>query len=458
MKINKDDPYVLTTKGIKDAPASLAGKCRYLGPGFILSASVVGSGELISTTTLGARAGFITLWVIIVSCIVKVAIQLEFGKQSIRTGETVMASLNRLGGPRFGKQNVNWSLWTWLFLWLFKPLQLGGIIGGVAITLNMAFPSVSINWFAVITGIVVAALVFKGYYFFIEKMSVVLMMLFTVFTIVAVFMLQNTAYAFSLTDIAVGMQFKLPAAAVGFAIAAFGLTGVGGDEIVAYNYWCMEKGYARFTGPYEDSEEWRKRARGWIKVMNLDAILSMIVYTLVTAAFYLLGAAILYKSGDIPKGYKMIETLSKMYTGAYGEWAKVFFLFGSFVVLFSTLFSALAARTRIFSDMFGQIGWIDFFNRRQRRNTIAVLAWVFPVLWIIALVWIKLPVLMVTIGGIITFFMLLIIVYAGLHFRYRQKQYGLESSTFYDIALWISCIVIFLVGLYGAASLIYFLK
>jgi Mn2+/Fe2+ NRAMP family transporter len=447
------DPYKLSKEGIKPAPSSFFGKLKYLGPGFILSASVVGSGELISTTTLGAKAGFVTLWVILVSCFVKVAIQLEFGKQAIRTGETVMTSLNRLGGPRWGKQNANWSLWTWLFLWLFKPLQLGGIIGGVAIALNMAFPSISITWFAVIVGIVVASMVFKGYYFFIEKMSVALMLIFTVFTIVAVFMLQNTEFAINSNQIISGLGFKLPKATVGFVIAAFGLTGVGGDEIVAYNYWCIEKGYARFTGPFEESEEWKQRAKGWIKVMNLDAILSMVVYTLVTAAFYLLGAAVLYQRGDIPAGFGMIETLSTMYTGAYGNWAKGFFLFGSIVVLFSTLFSALAARTRIFSDLFGALGWIDFFNLKQRKKTIAISAWVFPILWVIALVWVRLPVIMVTIGGIITFFMLLIIVYAGLHFRYKQKQFGLESSKFYDVALWLSCIVIFMVGFYGAISL-----
>ena len=318
----------------------------------------------------------------------------------------------------------------------------------------MAFPSISITWFAVIVGIVVALMVFKGYYSFIEKVSVVLMLLFTAFTIVAVFMLQKTSLAFTLDDVLEGVQFKLPAVAVGFAIAAFGLTGVGGDEIVAYNYWCLEKGYAQYTGPFEESDEWRQRAKGWIKVMNMDAVLSMVIYTLVTAAFYLLGAAVLYQRGEIPAGFEMIETLSLMYTGAYGNWAKSFFLFGSFMVLFSTLFSALAARTRIFSDLFGQIGWIDFFNLKQRKRTVAISAWVFPVLWIIALLWVKLPVIMVTIGGIITFFMLLIIVYAGLHFRYKQKQYGLESSKFYDIALWVSCIVIFMVGLYGAISLI----
>ena len=153
-------------------------------------------------------------------------------------------------------------MWTWLILWLFKPLQLGGIIGGVAIILFMAFPSVSITWFADIVGIVVASMVFKGYYFFIEKVSVVLILLFTIFTIVAVFMLQNTDFAFALDDVIEGVRFKLPAATVGFAIAAFGLTGVGGDEIVAYNYWCLEKGYACFTGPYEDTDEWRQRAKG----------------------------------------------------------------------------------------------------------------------------------------------------------------------------------------------------
>lgn len=447
------DPYIPVRDDIKTAPDSFTGKLKYIGPGFILSASVVGSGELISTTTLGAKAGFVTLWIILVSCLVKVAIQLEFGKQAIRTGETVMTSLNRLGGPRFGKRKVNWSLWTWLILWLFKPLQLGGIIGGVAITLNMAFPQVSIAWFAVMIAIVVASMVFKGYYIFIEKVSAVLMVLFTLFTVAAVFMLQFTDFCIQFENILSGLEFKMPAATVGFAIAAFGLTGVGGDEIVAYNYWCLEKGYARYTGPFENCADWHRRAKGWIKVMYIDAILSMVVYTLVTAAFYLLGAAVLYKRGEVPEGFGMIETLSKMYTDAYGAWAKGFFLFGSFVVLFSTLFSALAARTRIFSDLFGQIGWIDFRNPAQRKKTVAVLAWVFPVLWLIALLWVKSPVFMVTIGGIVTFFMLLIIVYAGLHFRYRQKQFGLKSSVFYDIALWVSCVAIFSVGVYGAVSL-----
>ncbi len=35
---------------------------------------------------------------------------------------------------------------------------------------------------------------------------------------------------------------------IGTALATFGIIGVGAAELVVYPYWCLEKGYARFTG------------------------------------------------------------------------------------------------------------------------------------------------------------------------------------------------------------------
>ena len=43
------DPYTLTADGIKEPPVGWKNSFRYLGPGLILSASIVGSGELIAT-------------------------------------------------------------------------------------------------------------------------------------------------------------------------------------------------------------------------------------------------------------------------------------------------------------------------------------------------------------------------------------------------------------------------
>src|SRR5688572_12528219 len=106
----ESDKYSQDLASIKYPPASFRSKLAFLGPGFILSASIVGSGELIATTVLGAKAGFVAFWVIIVSCLVKVAIQIEFGKRAIRTGETPMQSFSSLPGPAFKKGN--WAVWT----------------------------------------------------------------------------------------------------------------------------------------------------------------------------------------------------------------------------------------------------------------------------------------------------------------------------------------------------------
>jgi Mn2+/Fe2+ NRAMP family transporter len=447
------DPYLVDEHAVKDPPQKFTHKLRFLGPGFILSASVVGSGELIATTSLGAKAGFTTLWVILISCLVKIVLQLEFGRQSIVRGISAMQLMNELPGPRFGKQKVSWGAWSWLVLWIFKPLQLGGIIGGVAIILNISFPSLSVATWTILTAAVVITVMLFGFYNVVEKISLVFMGLFTLFTLLALFMVQNTGFAITWQDISEGLSFNLPKGTVGFALAAFGLTGVGGDEILSYNYWCIEKGYARFTGPRNKDIGWKKRARGWIRVMYLDAFLSMVVYTVVTAAFFLLGASILYQRGEIPEGYQMIETISRIYTDSVGPAAKNIFLAGSFVVLFSTLFAALAIRTRVFSDLFGVLKWIDFSDLRIRIRTIRILAVIFPVLWTIAFLLIKLPVMMVTIGGIATFIMLFIIVIAGIYFRFSSKVQVISPGTFYNIALVISSLSILFIGIYGVLKL-----
>ena len=51
-------------------------------PGLVIAGSIVGSGELIATTATGAEAGFWLLWLIIVGCVIKVFVQVEFNQQT----------------------------------------------------------------------------------------------------------------------------------------------------------------------------------------------------------------------------------------------------------------------------------------------------------------------------------------------------------------------------------------
>ncbi len=92
----------------KEPPKGVFGSLRYLGPGLILSASIVGSGELIATTALGAKAGFAVLWVLILGCLIKVAVQLEYGRFCICHGIPSFQAWNGLAGPRF--LGLHWSI------------------------------------------------------------------------------------------------------------------------------------------------------------------------------------------------------------------------------------------------------------------------------------------------------------------------------------------------------------
>jgi len=446
------NPYARDPSRIEEPPSSFGGTLRQLGPGFILSASIVGSGELIATTALGAEAGFVAMWVILVSCLIKVFVQLEFGKHAIHSGETTFEAFNRLPGPHFGRGS--WATWLWLLMMLIKPLQVGGIIGGVGLVLNILVPTVPVWVWVVLTAPIVSLLIFQGRYRLVEKVSLVMIGLFALFTIACVAGVQFTSFAISGNELVRGLSFwnGIPAASIGVAVAAFGITGVGGDEVMAYNYWLLEKGYAAHTGPREDSPEWRERARGWIRVMYWDAFLSMVVYTLMTLAFYVLGAAILHAQGLTPSGFETVEVLSRMYTDSLGEWAEIAFLVGAFFVLFSTLFSALAAWSRLFSDAFGAVGWIDYQDLRSRSRAIAAFAFFFPVLWSALFFFFEDPVFMVLAGGAITAAILLLVVVAAVHFRYRRLPRELEPSPAYDAGFWISVVAIALLAVYAVVK------
>jgi hypothetical protein len=79
----------------------------------------------------------------------------------------------------------------------------------------------------------------------------------------------------------------------------------------------LEKGYAAYTGKNDGTDDWKRRAKGWIGVMQLDALVAMLIYTLVTAAFYLLGASVLHGYNKIPEGNEVINTLSIIYTQSF---------------------------------------------------------------------------------------------------------------------------------------------
>mgnify|MGYP001185535636 CR=1 FL=1 len=609
----------LPETGIQDAPTTLGGILRQLGPGLIVAGSIVGSGELIATTVTGAKAGFWLLWLIIIGCVIKVFVQVEMGRYSIVTGNTAMDGFVDVPGPRVKKRG-NWLFWYWFIMFVVSIGQLGGIVGGVGQALSISFPitgygkdfnqlaeartqlvvetkstrkllkgnppaaevekiRTSFNrgvlvpllktqaekletghaqelqavlqsveaddglaialaeahgstweltleihklektiaeweqkktagssvpggmqekleslklkkaermanlksadgqqlesllekfdlvqldqaglsdpyddevWGAIITVITIAMLV-VGRFTLIQNFSTALVAMFTLVTIVNLILLQsNPSWGFSLNDVLDGLKFQLPPGSdegLTVALMAFGIIGVGANELVMYPYWCQEKGYGRFVGPNDGSREWIERAQGWMRVMRWDAWCSMVVYTFATVAFYLLGASILWRSELSPSGNDTIRYLAVMYEPVFGSTAQTVFLIGAFAVLYSTFFVANAAHARTFSDALRVIG----VSKKEDYGKLVIFFSVFfPLCCILIYVVFPKPVQLVLVSGLMQALMLPMLAGAAIFYRYKRIGRELQPGICWDVFLWVSGIGMLIAGLWLA--------
>ncbi|MCC6512183.1 MAG: Nramp family divalent metal transporter [Pirellulaceae bacterium] len=462
------DPYALPADAIQEPPASLWAAFRKIGPGIILAGTIVGSGELILTTSLGAQHGFVFLWLILFSCVIKVFVQIELGRYAISSGKPTLGALhdiNVLG------RSGNWLVWWWFVMLLCTVVQLGGMTGTIGQALNLAFPALSegsivlaqqispefgqyvqdrreFPW-AVVTCLVTMALIYGGGYRRIEWLTTVIVVSATCITVMAASALRYTDYPIRASDIAGGLQVHWPEAGIAAAFAVFGITGVGATELFYYPYWCLEKGYARFVGVYDGSEAWERRARGWIRVMHLDAWVSMVVFTLSTVAFYFMGAAVLHPQGLHPKGPELVQTLSNMYVGPFGTWARILFLIGAGAVLFKTLYLSCAANSRLTVDFLNLVGFTRTVEASKRAQAIRRFCLIYPCLALLFYIVARDPQLMVKIGGFAQAATLPMIASAAVYFRYFKVNRSLQPWWVTDAMLWTALIAIVVVAAYA---------
>jgi Mn2+/Fe2+ NRAMP family transporter len=114
-----------------------------------LSAAVVGSGELIATTALGARAGYSLLWVVLASCLVKVTVQLEYGRHCIIHACTSLRAWNADDGPRL--RTVHWSVYAALLFLMTTWFGAAGMMGAAAEVISQMSPGAPLGlWMCIL--------------------------------------------------------------------------------------------------------------------------------------------------------------------------------------------------------------------------------------------------------------------------------------------------------------------
>ena len=627
--MSHDEKSSAEVSAIQEPPKKFSKILTKIGPGLIIAGSIVGSGELIATTSTGAKAGFTLLWLIIIGCIIKVFVQVELGRFTLTNGITSIRGLNMLPGPRVEGKG-NWFIWYWFVMFAFIMGQLGGFVGGVgqAMSISMPlteegrvfneyrnaetllrvlraqfrleasnpdsdlgaiaeqilenemasiealsqlklsdgsvpntanaklfyenlatavdpgsvyfreailplkpleeyerlrsdgkedeaknikrliddlistkFPDTAITndvdsaaitsrlmqqyieldpldvegkddvyvvkgkddvYYTVGLTILTIILLVIGRYGFIQMFSTVLVGLFTLVTIVNVFGLQTvdaaSTWRITLADIQEGLSFGVGGNGwmdgLAVALATFGIIGVGAAELIAYPYWCMEQGYAKFTGPRDESEEWAVRARGWMKVLQVDAWASAAVYTFATIAFYLLGAAILGRAELEPADSDMVRSLGVMYKPVFGEVAESIFLFGAIAVLYSTFFVASAGNARMFSDVLGTLGIIKP-GEASYRKSVKIWSGILPAVCGITYCLGVKPVVAVLMSGLMQSIMLPMLGFAALYFRYKHSDKRIAPSATWDFFVVLSAIGLLVAGGFAAFTKVF---
>ena len=525
------DPYALPASEIQEPPVSLWAALKKIGPGIVLAGTIVGSGELLLTTKLGAEHGFLFLWLILFSCVIKVFVQTELGRYAIASGKPTLGAIDELPGLRFrlnirvlvfaavlllltwaavivgfdDNENINfyyllfgfallalvaaflagprgsapettvsgahWLAWWWLIMMLATIFQLGAMTGTIGQAMNLTFPAVSKSlvsgcqdilpgvsaaiaarpeypW-AVLTCLTAIALLWRGDYRRIEVVTTALVVGVTLLTVTAACALPFTKFPILWPEVGQGLLFGVPATGIAAAFGVFGITGVGASELFYYPYWCLEKGYARYAGKCDNSEDWTRRAKGWVRVMYLDAWVSMLVFTVSTVAFYFMGAAVLHPQKLVPEKQDMIETLSRMFVDTFGGWTQLVFLIGAAAVLFKTLYLSSAGNGRLVTDFLGLAKFATYRVPEDRGRMIHWLSILIPILALALFMIFGEPASMVIIGGFGQALTLPMITAATIYFRYRKLNRRLTPSIVMDICLWVALVLITLVAGYA---------
>jgi Mn2+/Fe2+ NRAMP family transporter len=177
----------------------------------------------------------------------------------------------------------------------------------------------------------------------------------------------------------------------------------------------------------------------------------MIVYTTSTVAFYLLGASILNRANLHPEGMDMIRTLAAMYEPVFNKTAVTLFLIAAIVVLYSTFLVSNACKARVFTDA------LVIFGLRKKspegdRKWLKALCLAFPIIGFLVFWLFPKPKQLILLAGTMQSFLLPMLAFAAIYFRYKHAIPALKPSKLWDLFLWMSGLGLLIAGVWLAYS------
>ena len=313
-------------------PKTLRDKLKLIGPGIILAAAAIGSGELILTPRAGALFGLSIAWIIMVSVVYKLFLTLGLARYTIATGEDIFVGFSHLPGPRY------WFVWIMGVIYLVGAVGYSGISLACGSALYALFPTLSMVQWAVIVVILAYVLLLGGSYGPVEKAAFILS-----FVLIAGVLYSLVALRPDIAWFFKGLAPKLPSGSGQTAVSLLGWT-AGGTSTLIYSFWILEKGIGRGNSR-------GKNFKGWLSLIRLDTGISYFLMILVSFAFLTIGVLVLRTAGPdggplLPAREETTSVLSRLLTVATGPQTKFIFLVAALAILYSTVIGLVDGKSR----------------------------------------------------------------------------------------------------------------
>lgn len=332
---------------IKKAPVNLREKLKFIGPGVVLAALAIGSGELILTPRSAAQYGFALLWVTVLTIVYKAAFSESLARLTIASGDDVFRAFDWLPGPR------HWAQYIIILVFSLDMIGYGGIALACGSALSGLFPGLDIRIIAICAVILVPILLYSGSYPFFEKVVVVMCAILLVGLLYTLFQIPLPG-----KQITQGLAPKIPQGSIATIMGLMGWIGAGTTTLL-YSSWINEK-----IGKAKNEKEYRR----WLSTMRIDCIASYTLMIGISFAFLSLGVATLHTQGIVPEKQQIMSTLSGMLDSI--PRGRETFLVVAFFALFSTVVSCMDGKSRAIASML--TGFSPWFSNKLKSYRIVM--------------------------------------------------------------------------------------
>lgn len=349
---------------IKTPPKGLA-VLALVGPGLVWCSEMIGSGEVIISTRVGAILGIGVMWAVVVGVFLKYWIGMSGAWYTVCTGEGMIDMFDRIPGPR------HWVVWIVLVIqFLSATIAMGSIASAAGVFLNSLIP-ISPYFGGWVVSIFAFMVVWSGRF----KILKITMSFFVLVMILGVLYVSISLFP-GFSKFMEGFLFKIPAVpewAVSEAgvnqnpwreiLPLMGWAAGGFASHVWYTYWVLGAEYGAAAGrgfgkPADTAflksldRSGAERIRGWCQVVRVDATVAMTITVVLTVCFLIAGAVVLGSNKLAPEGPEVAIMLSKIFSSKWGNVGGFLFLLAGTAALVGTLTAQLAGWPRLFADAF----------------------------------------------------------------------------------------------------------